>query len=321
MKHAVRIQTPSRLHFGLLARDPGRQRQHGGVGLMIGRPALVLEARRASRFTARGPHAERARRFAEEAAAALDHGPEGVEIEVLAAPRSHVGLGSGTQLGLAVAEAVARLAGTDEPLTLRERVRLAGRGARSAIGAHGFARGGFIVEGGKGEPNELSPLLLHAAFPAAWRLVLVSPQDRAGVAGAQEREAFARLPPVPQAQTAEMCRLILLGLAPAITEADLGRFGEALYALQRIVGGCFAREQGGIYASDQLEAIVNFIRASGVAGVGQSSWGPTLYAVVEGQAAAEGLAESIRHRFELGAREVWVSEADNRGARIEDCNK
>src|SRR5262249_2101823 len=109
--------------------------------------------------------------------------------------------------------------------------------------------------------------------------------------------------------------LVLLGMLPAVVERDLPTFGEALYDFNRRVGETFRPWQGGIYAHPQAEAIVEFIRGQGVAGAGQSSWGPTLFAVA-GPERAAALAQALCRRFDLGSDEILVTQADNHGARV-----
>ena len=99
-------------------------------------------------------------------------------------------------------------------------------------------------------------------------------------------------------------------------ERDLPAFSGALYELQHRVGRCFAGAQGGIYADPLLERIVKFIRSHGIEGVGQSSWGPTLYAVTADEATARSLADHLRARFDLSDREVLVTAADNQGCTV-----
>jgi len=148
-------------------------RSFGGVGVMLDRPGVHVRLRRAERFEARGLLAERAIRFARDCAQ-LWSPAEACAIDVLAAPRSHVGLGSGTQLGLAVAAGMRHLfrpPGGDEPPALPhpaepdlqptdhdwvfetsdalEFARAVGRGRRSCVGVYGFSRGGLIVEAGR----------------------------------------------------------------------------------------------------------------------------------------------------------------------------
>ena len=309
----IELRTPSRLHFGLLAYDPQAVRQFGGVGLMVQRPDLVLRVEPADRFAAKGPMADRAVTFARRFAQRCGRTIDGASITILRAPSPHSGLGTGTQLALAVGRALALMIDRGDwgPAELAGMVD---RGQRSAIGAYGFFTGGLIVEGGKVEPQQLSPMLVHHPFVTDWRLVLICPGQLQGISGRREQDAFAQMPPISQSDTARMCQLVMLGLLPAMLEGDLDHFGDALYDLQQIVGRSFAAAQGGVYAHDMLGDVVGFIRAQGVRGVGQSSWGPTLYAVMDDDDQAQQLAEHIQRRFGLESHEVFVTQADNRGA-------
>lgn len=318
----IEIRTPSRLHFGLLAYSRDDQRQFGGAGLMVRQPETLIRIRATGGqgFTASGRMADRALALADRfAAAALQRGwgeLGGAAIEVLRVPRPHTGLGSGTQLGMAIGRGLAQLY-EREGLSPQELAGLVGRGKRSAIGVHGFHQGGFLVEGGKSDAARLSPLVMRQTFPEDWRIVLVRPRSLEGLAGQRENDAFQDMPAIPADLTARMCRLVLLGLAPALIEQDLPSFGEALYELQQLAGQCFAAAQGGIYADKLLADIVQFIRQRGVRGVGQSSWGPTLYAVVRDEESAERLAAEVEEYFALHqAGEVIVTAADNQGAAV-----
>jgi beta-ribofuranosylaminobenzene 5'-phosphate synthase len=320
----IEVSTPCRLHFGLLAlsRQDEGDRQYGGAGVMIRQPQIVIRLQRddtAAGILTDGPMAQQAQGFAQQF---IDNAKQMNLLEpvtrgrltVVSAPRPHTGLGTGTQLGMAVGQAMAMLAGRDD-LNVPTLAGLMGRGRRSAIGAYGFGAGGFIVEGGKLDPSRLSPLLMRHDFPDHWRLVLISPHRLQGLAGRREMQAFATMPDIPGDVTAQMCRLVLMGLAPAMLEGDLPTFGQALYELQRIVGQCFAQAQGGIYADPSLETLVAQIRTWGVHGVGQSSWGPTLYAVVESDDHANHLVHQLQQTFELQRDELSITQADNQGGR------
>ena len=312
----IKVHTPSRLHFGLLAYDPQAMRQFGGVGLMVQRPNLVLHVEPADRFVAEGPMADRAVTFARRFAHRCGQTINGASIDILHAPSPHTGLGTGTQLAMAIAHALALMIDRDDwgPADL---ARMVDRGQRSAIGTYGFFTGGLIVEGGKSEPQQLSPMLLHHPFPTNWHLLLVCPRLLQGISGRREQDMFVQMPPISQADTARMCQLVMLGLLPAMLENNVDHFGDALYDLQQVVGQSFATAQGGVYAHDMLGNIVHFIRDQGVRGVGQSSWGPTLYAVTDDHDQAQQLADHIRHRFCLQSTEVFVTQADNHGAVIQ----
>ena len=106
----------------------------------------------------------------------------------------------------------------------------------------------------------------------------MQPPGERGLHGPDEVRAFAKLPPIAERVTDRLCRLVLLEILPAVIERDLPAFGAPSSELQAHVGACFAPAQGGIYTSPQAAAIVDELQRVGFVGVGQSSWGPTLYA-------------------------------------------
>jgi beta-RFAP synthase len=239
-------------------------------------------------------------------------------ITVAAAPREHTGLGTGTQLGLAVARAIAELEG--RPTDLRDLCERSGRGRRSGIGAHGFELGGFLADGGKPDGDHcLAPLVARLAAPEAWRWVIALPAADSGLSGRREEAAFAALAreaPAEASSSAEMARLLLLGLIPALAEADFAAFSAALREYGDRAGESFRRFQGGLFASPRAAALVAFARERGSPGAGQSSWGPAVHAPVPDEEAARGLAAAIRKRFGEEV-EVAVARARNRGAAVE----
>ena len=236
-------------------------------------------------------------------------------LRVMRVPRPHSGLGTGTQLAMAVGKALARLIDRDD-LGAARMARLVGRGYRSAVGAHGCFQGGLIIDGGKTATAGLAPMVARLSFPSRWRIVLVRPNELHGISGERERQAFAKLPPISPQLTAHMCQLVLLGLLPAMVERDLDQFGESLYELQQLAGECFKAAQGGLYTAPLLAEVVQHVRGCGVRGVGQSSWGPTLYAITADDGAAGDLAADLRSCFALGRDEVLITSADNQGSSV-----
>jgi beta-RFAP synthase len=332
----ITVQAPSRLHFGLIslapeARWPNSEgacvvagRVFGSVGLMVQEPGLRVHVEPAQTWWAEGPLAQRALDYSLRLRGKSN--VPGLSIPILPphkivveqAPREHVGLGTGTQLALAVARALAPEMGWDQE-TVAGLAQMMGRGRRSALGIHGFIRGGFLVDGGippKGAG--VAPLLTRCVFPASWRIILVIPAGVQGLHGEQEQEGFAdlRTCSAPLATTDTLCRLVLLGMLPALLEQDVAAFGEALYDFNRRVGEIFAPVQGGPYSHPIVADLVAFIRQQGVAGVGQSSWGPTVFAVVADADEAKRLATTIRDRFAFGPDEVICTTACPQGATV-----
>ncbi len=236
-------------------------------------------------------------------------------IELQSVPQRHVGLGSGTQLACSVATGLAAWLGRPTPSPV-DLARLTGRGQRSAVGTYGFALGGMIVEAGRVPEEPLSPLECRVEIPAAWRFVLVESPERRGLSGLDEQQAFADLPPVSAAVRDQLIAEVRQNMLPAISSQDCAAFGESLFRYGRLAGMCFAPVQGGPYNGPQIEQLVHDIRQSGVAGVGQSSWGSTVFCVVKDQDAAERLACDLPRRCSVAPLAIQITPADNHGAVV-----
>jgi beta-ribofuranosylaminobenzene 5'-phosphate synthase len=308
----VRIEAPARLHLGMLAVAGDGERRFGGLGVSVSRPAVVLEARPADELSAEGEDAGRALTFAQRCREALGLAG-GAHLRVVEAIPPHVGLGSGTKLALATAQALAALHGrtADAP----ELAQAVGRAARSAVGMWTFALGGLVVEGGvRRGVEQPAPLLAHHAMPEEWRVVLVVPRAEPGLSGVAEEEAFRRL--VPSAErSAAIAQLVLTSLLPALVERDLEEFGAALTRVQELVGDAFAAVQGGRF-HPRAGALVDALLRHGAPGAGQTSWGPAVYGVVGSEAAGHDLASRMEDVLD-GEGSVDVVAFDNRGARVE----
>jgi beta-ribofuranosylaminobenzene 5'-phosphate synthase len=325
----IRLASPSRLHFGLF-RLPSPEawpdlggnftvpaRHFGGVGLMIDKPGIQMSAAPAKVWSATGPLAERALAYAHEFLQnSPDIEPQAFALNIEHCAPEHVGLGTGTQLGLTVAKALATALGRPDLDAVQCAGRV-GRGRRSGIGVHGFQHGGLLVDGGKNVVTALAPLVARHEFPADWAILLVLPQAAKGVSGPQEHEVFEQLAQsaAVSRQTDALCRLVLLGILPALVERDLPAFGAALYDFNRRAGEMFASWQGGIYTNPRTEAIVSFIRDLGIHGVGQTSWGPAVFAI-DLMDRMTRIAVQVRKQFAFTQAEVIVCGAANQGARL-----
>lgn len=310
---AVFVEAPARLHFGVLDLRGARGRWFGGIGAAAPSPTLLVSASPAERLEVDGEDAARALDFARRF---LDHYElaGGAHVHVHRALRSHAGLGSGTQLGLAVARALADLHGVDADAPgLAASV---GRARRSAIGTWTFAGGGLVVEGGRRPDRDAcGPLIARVPFPASWRCVVAIPDGALGVSGADEAAAFAQLPAPDEREVERVAHLVLMVLLPALAEADLAGFGTALTEIQQITGHWFASIQGGPFAQGASADLVNCMREWGVRGVGQSSWGPAVYGIVDGEAAGRRLADRVREMLGSGG-EVYEGPFRSEGARV-----
>ncbi len=314
----VVVTAPSRLHFGMFSFGRTDARQFGGLGLMVDQPGLSLSVQVASELQITGPLAESAEKFARHVAEHFQTPPH-FKIDILTAPRPHIGLGSGTQLSMSIAAGIGQLLHGSVPAG--EQLALAsGRGSRSSVGMYGFTRGGLLAEAGKLRAQQHSPLIARAEIPAAWRLVLLSPRDAIGLSGEAERSAFARLPAVSLSTTATLCQLAFMSLIPAAIDGDFETFSRDFTLFNRLAGACFSSEQGGEYAGEEVRQLVDLVRSAGVDGVAQSSWGPTVAALFPTVESAQQFASCLPTTLANSTLDVVLATPNTRGATIEVVN-
>jgi len=310
----VRVAAPARLHLGFLDLHGGLGRKFGSLGVTLEEPRTVLTVRGADKLEVSGASGERARRIAMRLMDGMGL-TGGFEIAIDEAIPEHAGLGSGTQLALALGAALARCAG--QAADPRRIALLARRGARSGIGIGAFALGGVILDGGRAEEDDTPPpIVSRLDFPEPWRVLLIVDPKNGGLHGPAEYEAFRLLPQFPERLAADLSRLMLMQALPALAEADLPRFGEAVSELQRRVGDYFSPVQGGRFSSPHVAAALAWLEAAGIAGFGQSSWGPTGFAFAASPAEGEALMAEAERRWG-GSLRFRLVKGRNRGAEIE----
>lgn len=315
MSTGVTVRAPCRLHFGMFGFGHADRTQFGGVGAMIEPPEVRVKITPANRFDVRGSLADRGRQYVGRLASLwrLSNLPD-CEITIRS-PRSHTGLGVGTQLALAIAQGLRRFLNLAE-LPIDELAAVTGRGGRSAVGTHGFQHGGLIVDAGKEPSESLGKLAVRVPLPDSWRFVLLCQRNIQGLAGPNETEAFSQLPPVADEVTRELWEITTGRMLPAIERADCGAFGEAVYRYGGLAGECFSPRQGGPFANADIARWVKSIREFGVPGVGQSSWGPSIFAVTANDEESERLIHWIRGRVSDDEYEITVARPNNSGATI-----
>ena len=195
-----------------------------------------------------------------------------------------------------------------------------GRGQRSGVGLGVFQRGGFILDGGRGAGRPLPTVVSRHDFPEAWRFVLAFASQGQGLSGAAEREAFKSLPPMPPATAAALCHWALMQTLPALVEGDCHQFGASLSRIQACCGEYFAPAQGGdAYANAAVRRAVEFLLTRQATGGGQSSWGPTGFAVFPDESAAREAMRAFNQqaRADENQVELRLVGAENNAASIE----
>lgn len=311
------IQAPARLHFGFLDPEGGLGRRFAGLGLAIDAFATRLVVSSAQRDAVYGPEAERVQALLARFRQVWPLPP--VDVNVLQAIPAHAGLGSGTQLALALGRGLAAMGGIEADATTI--ARLAGRGLRSGLGVGAFEAGGFLLDGGRAESEEgPPPLISRLPFPEDWRLVLILDSATTGLSGEAERQAFATLGRFPSERAAHLCRLALMRVLPGVARADFAAVATGIGEIQRILGEWYAPCQGGaMFSSAAVGEVARWLAQQGYCGLGQSSWGPTGFVLVRDVAAAEALSEALRARFGRAFPQLRfvIARGRNSGATIE----
>jgi beta-ribofuranosylaminobenzene 5'-phosphate synthase len=323
----VSVDAPARLHLGFLDPSGSLGRRFGSIGLVIDGPATQVEiaAADADAIVAATPAAQ-----AELARAAVclqrlrEHTARGqpLQLRLLQVLPPHAGLGSGTQLALAIGRAFACWHGLDvSSATLASWL---GRGLRSGVGIAGFDRGGLLVDGGPGADGRPAPLLSRVDLPAAWRVVLVQDVRARGLSGGDEKHALAGLPPLAPSAAAEICHEVLMRILPGAALGEFAAFAGGVTQVQRVLGEHFApAQQGRAFTSVAVGRLVQWLGGHGTtvrAAIGQSSWGPTGFAILPSQASAEALLLAARAAGAIDpALDVRIVTARNHGATLRDA--
>ncbi len=311
----VRVTAPARLHLGFLDLNGGLGRRFGSLGLTLDGIATTVSARPAACLRASGPSAERVLATARLLCERFGW-PAEAELSIDDSIPAHVGLGSGTQLTVAVGVALARLHGS--PVTARAIASALQRGARSGIGIGAFEQGGVLLDGGRGvNPDTPPPIIARLPFPREWRVLLILHRDGQGLHGGAESRAFASLPPFPPGTAGHLCRLMVMVALPALAESDAEAFGHAVAELQRTVGDHFAPVQGGRFTSPDVARALAWLEDEGIPGIGQSSWGPTGFALIGDAERAEALLVAARRRWSETPLEFRLCRGRNHGATLE----
>lgn len=295
---SISVSAPARLHLGFLDLNGEMGRRFGSIGLAVsdfettitGQLTDVITVHHADDALCQRVH-DIVLHFYQTLGHAIPTTEHGVTLSIINTIPSHAGLGSGTQLALVIGTILSRLHGLS--IDTKEIALQLGRGMRSGIGIATFDHGGFVVDGGLKPNTSVPPTLFQYPFPEDWRIVLVRDPMHQGMHGEQEKSAFTNLPVFPTTDAQTICHLTLMQLLPAVMEADLADFGEALTCIQCLIGDHFAPAQGGRFSSQAVAAILAHATQLGHNAIAQSSWGPTGCIFVESPAAAIQLTTTL----------------------------
>jgi len=326
----ITVKSTARLHMGFFDLHGGLGRKFGSIGLSLAAPSIELSAVRSEKLGVSGFASNRAEEIARQLIAKLNLTKfsitGAVNLDIKQTMPEHAGMGSGTQFALTIGTAISQLYGLN--LNTAQIAALTGRGGRSGIGIAAFDQGGLLIDGGrshasKAPPSQtvvsnlkVPPLIARYDFPEDWRILLILDNNQPGIHGEEELAAFKTLPIFPENLAAHLCRSVLMQAMPAMVEKDLAAFGYSIRELQMHVGDYFAPAQGGRYASKYVGAVLQHLEALGVACFGQSSWGPTGFAVFENEELAQKYMLELKMKFTEPHLTWQICSANNKGSEV-----
>jgi beta-ribofuranosylaminobenzene 5'-phosphate synthase len=315
LSQQVTVTTAARLHMGFYdlsqSTEPGfAGLRFGGLGLALDAPSTHLQFTKSKKLEFDANCSENVVKIVENIIKSLNLA-EVFSLNVLQKIPEHTGLGSGTQMALAIGAGLSALFSLN--LCAQQIAIVCMRGRRSGIGLGAFSQGGLLIDSGK-IANELPSIDMRFDFPDHWRVLLVQDSAHVGVHGAVELEAFKTLKPA-QFNLKNMLQQHML---PALQRRDLLAFGAHMQDLQAYNGDYFAPIQGGRFASKSVADVLSWLQANGATCVGQSSWGPTGFAILENLQQADLLHTQARLAFK-GKPNISFSivRGKNTGANIQ----
>lgn len=326
------IETPSRLHLTLIDLNGALGRVDGGVGLTIEEPRLILEAesKDESIEIIFKEHQNLSEELMDDYRKKIENSTKkmqkflkidtGFRFEVKEVYPAHSGLGSGTQLSLAVGKVILNF--HDQDMDAPKIAEIVGRGGTSGIGVGAFDYGGFIVDGGhklNEKPNFLPssaskasppPVIARYDFPQDWDVILAIPNVPAGASGPKEVNIFQKYCPISIEEVQRLSHILLMKMMPAVVERDIDGLGFAINQIQKTGFKKIELE----LQDPLINEIIENMRNAGAAGVGMSSFGPTVYAITDTN--TKGISKIAQSTMKEVGGKVIVTKAKNSGATI-----
>ena len=325
------IETPARLHLTLIDLNGALGRIDGGVGLTVEKPKLILEAETTDNdieivFNESNLSENLINDYREKIESSIKKMTDflkigsGFKFEVKKTYPAHSGLGSGTQTSLAVGKAILTL--NNQDMTAPQIAKIVGRGGTSGIGVRAFDHGGFIIDGGHKvdeKPDFLpssasqappAPLITRYDFPEDWNIILAIPDVPAGASGPKEVNIFQKYCPIPLKEVQKLSHILLMKMMPAVVEKDITAFGDSINEIQNVGFKKIELE----LQHHLINELIDNMRSAGAAGVGMSSFGPTVYAITDTD--EKNISKVAKNTMKEIGGQVIVTKAQNNGAII-----
>jgi len=231
--------------------------------------------------------------------------------------KHHVGLGSTTRIVMAALVGITTLKRMD--VNVIDLAFKLGRGKVSSVGIYSFMYGNLVVDTGfkvsnssRGYPK---PLVI-IPIPRDWYVVIALPEDRIGLREDEENKILSNVEVFHD--QSDLYKHVVT-LMTAAMHKDFKLFSESLRNIQLLTGKYFSKYQGGIFCCDVSYDIIKIMEENGIKGVGQSSWGPTVYGFTNSYLKAVEVRNNIHSYFyKKGIKgKVWITNIAQIGHKVD----
>jgi beta-RFAP synthase len=290
----VIVISSARLHMGFFDLNGTTGRMFGSLGVGINAPCTQVEIAKSEKTIIEVISGHQVSENIEKIVKSFKIGhkiTQDFSVKIHQSIPEHTGLGSGTQMALALGAGLNRLFNLG--LTVPQIAAITQRG----IGIGTFEHGGLVIDGGRGNAESPPPIIARHDFPLEWPILLIIDNAEQGVHGEHELMAFDALPKASLETAQKLAHSVIMQALPALVERDYAEFSRAIYKLQRATGEYFAPAQGGIFKSKSVTEILNYLYKNNVLCAGQSSWGPTGFAVFKDDVSANATLTLLQQQF------------------------
>lgn len=334
----LEVRTGCRLHFGLMELCPSAPWCYGGLGIMLDSPGfrLRLSGRHGERAEINGGTPEVSQRIQSVLRRRQELVPGARVPEFIAVESElplHSGLGSGTQLASAIAAGADVFTRENQDATWTSGdwyefsvafpempdqwlLEHSGRGARSAVGLKGFFSAGLVMDYGNRPDEDFATRTQVLNLPEPWRVITLCPELDELTSGEKEHTLLSKIGRQTNPHSQRMYALAEKALHLATKAVNFDPFTSCLEEYMEWAGRVFLEHQGGMYNGEKVASAVELARAVGLQGVGQSSWGPTVFGFTKNQAKAEEAVRELKSRGSSSPIAINISTPATKGAEF-----